>query len=334
MKKTILAVVIASLLGCGGGNTDRTATSVSLTVPSPAHIKSDYSSRPYAGTLADPIILGPCLFPTGTADWGCNIPTGQAMTWPQANYYNTARSGETFWTLSINNEPVYVPDGCNTGAPNRSEAVNAKHFFLTHDANHIKLRIQQTTTNNCQKIPYMAVSTFESRTVAGNYGDGILVEFDANIDYSLDTKHLHFYHFYVLLEDAHGNRKMAWVYLNDPGRGSQDDHDSLNWSWRPEGSILYPGAQIEFWKVGYYNANKAADTGSIVPITSPGLYHFNFSLDELIKNIQPSYAVASTKILGVEISIEQDFWWSQTPDPNVQMFMEMDISNVKAYKKS
>jgi hypothetical protein len=338
MKKLLLALSTMILISCGGGGGSDTPSNqiqiVNMPLPSLTSIRSDFSDRPNAGTVVDPIIIGPNYFSNST-EWQsgvCSISTGTKLVWPQANFYNTSKPGELFWNLDVNNEGSYDNDGCNTGPPNRSEQVNAKHFFLEHDTSFVKMKIRQTKTDNCRKIPYMGLASFDSKAISGSYGDKIHVSWDDEFNFSTNPKHLHFHYLDVLFEDAHGNRKMAMVYLFAPLSGWSDtDEFSMNWSWRAEGSMYYPGAKINAIYPSSYNTKKNVSTVGIPLITVPGKYKFDIDLDDVIRTTFPNDLNGSLHIIGVEISIEQDYAWSQNPEDE-EMFMESKITNLKAYK--
>lgn len=328
INSTLLGLAFTSVVSCGGGDseTQPTPNRVPISLPSLAAIKSDMGERPNYGTAMDPMQYGSCLlFPVvGWQQEVCaNPPIG--MVWPEANYYSTAQPGIPYWTLAANNEPAFEVGPCTTGVPNRSRAINGKTFLLRHDQQSITLKIENTPDDNCQKIPYLAINNFDSRTLTGNYGDQLHVAFTLTTNASNNAKHYHFFHFFVYLTDAHGNKKYAWLDLYAPPESSES---SINWNWPVAYSVYEPGAAIRALTVPLHNA---ISDMAIPTITLAATQDYDLDLDRIVKAVFPADAVATTKLLGIEISVEHDFKWDEAP-PLGTIFTEMTLSNMRAYR--
>jgi hypothetical protein len=249
------------------------------------------------------------------------------IIWPNANYYSTAAAGNAHWTLAVNNEPTFEVSPCTTGIPNRSRPVNEGPFTLRHDAQSINVRIENTPDDNCRKIPYLAINSFESRALTGNYGDGMHFAFTITSRASGSEKHLHFYHFFVRLTDMHGNPKFAWLYLYaPPGVGES----ITTWNWPIAYSVHEPGAFIRAITIPQYNAVSDKPLPNLVPGTTQP---FDLDLDRIVEALFPDDAVASTRIHGIEIAVEHDFDWDARP-PLGTISTEMTLADVRAYRSN
>ena len=297
-----------------------------MSLPSLAAIRSDMGNRPGYGTAIDPMRFESCLFDP-VVDWQqhvcANPPTG--IVWPEANYYSTAQPGMPYWTLAVNNEPAFEVGPCTTGVPNRSQGINAKTFSLRHDPRSITLKIENTPDDNCQKIPYLAINNFDSGLLAGNYGDRLHLAFTLTTNASISDKHYHFFHFFVYLIDARGNRKFAWLYLYaPPGSGAS----SLNWNWPVAYSVHEPGAAIRALPVPLYNAVSEV---AIPTITLTAMEDYDLDLDRVVRTLFPEDAIATTRILGIELAVEHDFKWDEPP-PLGTIKTQMTLTNLRAYR--
>jgi hypothetical protein len=322
----LAAATLVSACGGGGGNAQPAAPPAPIALPSLAMIRADVGSRAEYGTAADPMQLGTCLFnpPQIWQQALCaDPPIGRV--WPQANYYSTAPDGVPYWTLVVNNEPAFEVGPCTTGMPNRSRFVNDGPFSLRHDAQSITLRIEHAPEDNCRKTPYLAINNFESRTLAGKYGDGMHFAFTATAEASGNAKHLQYYHLFVRLVDAHGNPKFAWLNLLAPPGFSAT---TFNWNWPVAHSVHEPGAFIREITIPMYNAVSITPLPALVPGTTQA---FDLDLDAIVKAIFPEDAVATTKIMGVEIAIEHDLDWS-APPPFGTISTALTLSGVRAYR--
>jgi hypothetical protein len=295
-------------------------------LPPLSNIKSDYSQHPDYGTASDPMQWGGCtiLPPVAWQEPICS--TDPNIIWPQSNYYSTA--DENYWTVSVNNEPAFNSDEVNTGISNRSKKINDGTFTLQHNESMARLRIDMTSENNRQRIPYFALNNTESKTFVGNYGDKMQVVFKLDVDFSQHEKHLHFFHFFLVLEDEQQNIHWAWLYLGHPPTTTKVD---INWNWPVKHSIYYPGSKITFWPVQDYvdASNKSITAPS--KIVYPGTYNYNFDVDNIIKTLTPHLANEKVKIKGFEISIENEYNWP-AGGPFEPMFTEMTISDLYACK--
>lgn len=332
MRHTIIIAALWLLTGCGGGGDSQDEINQiatprkNIALPSLAHVQSDYSGHPDYGTATDPLIFTGCSInpPVGwQAELCANPPNG--IIWPQANYYSTAIPGTPSWTLSANNEYAF-DTACNTGPANRSREINKELFFVTPAADKITLRSEFAFGGNCGKIPYLGISTIESGALTGRYGDRIQVKFSIDADFSADPTHFHYFHFFILLADPAGKRKMSWLYL-----GSHDltPADRVNWNWPVQNSYYYPGAEITFWPILKYNVAAARN---LPRITAKGHYDYTIDFDEVIKTLNPEMATASTRILGMEFAIEQSFDYNAPQPSQAPIFEEITLSNISASK--
>jgi hypothetical protein len=331
----IVAAAVVILSGCGGGGggsldvrtePEPTPAPTGYKLPSLAHVRSDYGDHPDYGTAAEPLVVTACTI-LPAVEWQaalCAKPPNIFTIWPQGNYYSTAVPGSTYWTLSANNEAAF-DNACNNGVANKSREINKDLFFVTPGEGKLTLRTEFAPTANCGKSPYLAISNIESGTLTGHYGERIHMKFTIDADFSLDPAHIYMYHFFIMIADAHGNRKMSWIYLGAP---EKNQACKINWNWPVLYSYYYPGAEIMFWPIQQYNA---ASGKNLPRITGKGRYEYDVDLDDVIKQLNPEMAVTTTRILGIEFAIEQNFDWAVNASPP-PIFQEMTLSNLSAYK--
>jgi len=133
------------------------------------------------------------------------------------------------------------------------------------------------------------------------------------------------FHFFVYLIDARGNRKFAWLYLYaPPGSGAS----SLNWNWPVAYSVHEPGAAIRALPVPLYNAVSEV---AIPTITLTAMEDYDLDLDRVVKALFPEDAIATTRILGIELAVEHDFKWDEPP-PLGTIKTQMTLTNLRAYR--
>lgn len=338
-KAILAAALVLTVTGCsggGGGSSDGSTEVIKVPdspqtgykLPSLAHVQSDYSGHPDYGTAADPLVLTGCTInpPIWWQASLCAAPPN-GMTWPQGNHYSTAVPGSTYWTLSATNEDAF-DSSCNNGMANKNREINKDLFFVTPGEGKITLRTEFAPTANCGKTPYLAISNIESGTLTGYYGDRIHAKFTIDANFSVDPTHIHLYHFFIMLADPAGNRKMSWLHLGCP---DQYQPLKINWNWPVMYSYYYPGAEITFWPIHKYNS----EFGKTLPcITAKGRYEYDIDFDDVIKNLNPEMAVTTTRILGVEFAIEQNFAWPASGPPPPPIFQEMTLSNLTAYQQA
>jgi hypothetical protein len=332
--KIFTVLALSTLVGCGGGGNYSTPAPPSvptpIILPSLASLTSDMAGRPNYGTVLDRLVfLGCTLFPI--VNWQIDICSNSpAPTYSNSNYFNTAELGEKFWSVVANNENAWDIN-CNTGPPDRSKEINKETFFITNNSDHAKLRMEMSSVNNCQKIPYLAISSVVSNTLATTYGKNIHIKFDINADMTEDLLHIHFYHFFITTIDNTGKQAFAWLYLGSPATKNKSPI-VFNWNWPIKESYYYPGAKIFMVSLEDYNV---ASNKQLIPIVKPGQYHYDLDLDDIIRIITPEMANNTTKIIGVEFAIEQQYDF-QTAIPNpifTPMYTEMDIYNINVYTK-
>ena len=326
-------------------NVYRAAASLRNLIPGLGSVKSDFTNRPNAGTLADPVIVGPDLYPNST--WYQpmhNLGTGQGLVYPNANYYDSTNGSSEFWTLIINNEPNLNNDSVNTGIANRSQPVNGTNFKFSQTNSQIVMRATQTwgdgsdyqsNPSGSGMIPYMAIKTDGSHVFSGNYGDGLIVEYNLQANFVQPGHGFQIYQFIIYFTNGAGTKKAAACYLAPPNSeaflGFTGPWD-LEWDWRFQGSVYYPGAYFRFCFPSYYNPRRSAGVTAIPIINTPGAqYHLKFELDDIIKVLYPEDASSTSVITGIELSLEQT--WVGI-GPGETLYTEAVIKNVESYPKA
>lgn len=333
MKKLLLISCLV-LISCGGGSGSDNGGSVStpkivnISLPPISYYVSDVANIPEYGTQKAPLQLTDCvLYPL--TDWQEQLRCSsnvQGLVWPNTNFVSTVSDlSVPHWKLAVNNEPAF-DNNCNTGMPNKSREINKEVFFVNQvNKDALSLRLETSSTNNCKKIPYLAISTLGTNHFVGRYGDQMYLNFDLTVNSTHGEKHLSFYHFFVNVQDTTGKNYYAWIYLGHPTNWTGE---RINWNWPIVGSMYYPGAIIQFKTVEEYNASSKE---SLQTIKQNGVYSYSINIDKLIANHFPELAVSSTSIKGFEISIEQEFLWS-AGEPFDNMVTHAIVSNVNAFK--
>ena len=306
-------------------------------IPSLGYLKSDFPDRPDAGTTADPIVVGTDLYPSST--WYADVHAltfGQNLTWPSANYYDSTGGNEWYWTLIVNNEPCLNNDVSHTGAPDRSQPVNGTNFKVSQTNSQATLRVTQTYGDGADSnIPYLGINTLGSRTLTGNYGDGLIVDYKLQANFSTSLHGFQTYQFIVYITNGAGVTKSAACYLAPPASEAFLGYTApwdLDWDWRFQGSVYYPGSHFRFFFPSYYNPRRGSGVPLVPTIdTSGNVYHLKFDLDDIISVIFPEDASSSTAIIGIEMSMKQV--WSAVATGET-LYTESIIRNVESYPKA
>jgi lysophospholipase L1-like esterase len=323
----------------------RAAASLRNLIPGLGSVKSDYTNRPNAGTLTDPVIVGPDLYPNSTWYQPMHtLVTGQGLVYPNANYYDSTNGSSEFWTLIVNNEPNLNNDSVNTGIADRSQPVNGTNFKFSQTNSQIVMRTTQTwgdgsdyqsNPSGSGMIPYLGINTLGSHVFSGNYSDGLIVEYKLQANFVQPGHGLQIYQFIIYFTNGSGTKKAAACYLAPPASESFLGFTApwnLEWDWRFQGSVYYPGAYFRFYFPSYYNPRRGAGVTAIPIISTNGTtYNLKFDLDDIIKVLFPEDASSTSAIIGIELSMEQTWTGIGTGET---LYTEAVIKNVESYPKA
>ena len=230
-------------------------------------VKTEYLAA-NEGTVANPITLGPGLYPCGTAqliEQPCG-PDPAPVTWPQSNdwAFNGAAAGGKYWVLLNNNEFWWtLPQ--NSGPPNQSmprvapgsgvfgfsmipytlggKPAYQAHLVLNHNF------------PNPDGIPFLSIGADSDRGNVGPLGAfndparPNTVRFTAKIwDYYIGGGSGVFGFQLWSVATWGGKPRMLFLYLFTHEIGGEfiSDQNHSRWNWRIAESSLSPGADVAY----------------------------------------------------------------------------------------
>jgi hypothetical protein len=191
--------------------------------------------------------------------------------------------------------------------------VNGTNFKVSNNSgSDITLKTTQTLGDGSDSdLPYLGVNTLGNGSFTGNYGDGIVVNYDLTTNFT----GFGLYQFLIHLQPGPNVqsptiKRAAGLYLGTSAartffaNAGANFPSDLEWHWRFIGSSYYPGAYFRFLFPENYNPYRASGIPQLPFITTSGsTYSYEFHLDDIIRVTFPELANSATRILGIELSV-------------------------------
>ncbi len=298
----LACVVMAVMLGCGGGGSENSTapqwpTPLSI-FPDFDQVRSDYLS-PTEGLQSDPLkIASPACVnqpPVFWQDWLCRQGQMMPIVYQQTNSFNRAIDPYHSWIIVMNNEFIQLLT-CNTGPPNQSLGPNDYPFNLLAIKDFIRLELTHDTRPFCGMIPYMAAAYLRG-VQSGDYKKELL-SWDETVGKKIEltvglTRNSDEYVWFHVLTHFKNHVTGQRYFVNKSYVMADTIPDSrVNWNWPYRSSFQYPGAIIGL------PARQPPQSLQI------GGHVIEFDITQQALTLFPEFAITKPGFLGIEISIE------------------------------